>query len=88
MTDKDLDEVSQSRMSAYVWFFVAAAVFWGIYDQTGTTLSVFAQDKTANNLFGLNFPSSWFQSLNPLYVMALAPVLSCANTLSVEPVWS
>ncbi|WP_438293506.1 peptide MFS transporter [Streptomyces sp. HUAS TT7] len=74
--DKDLDEVSQSRMSAYVWFFVAAAVFWGIYDQTGSTLSVFAQDKTANNLFGLNFPSSWFQSLNPLYVMALAPVFA------------
>jgi POT family proton-dependent oligopeptide transporter len=74
--DKDLDQVSQSRMSAYVWFFVAAAVFWGIYDQTGSTLSVFAQDKTANNLFGLNFPSSWFQSLNPLYVMALAPVFA------------
>ncbi|MFE4861316.1 peptide MFS transporter [Streptomyces sp. NPDC056670] len=74
--DKDLDEVSQSRMSAYVWFFVAAAVFWGIYDQTGSTLSVFAQDKTANNLFGLDFPSSWFQSLNPLYVMALAPVFA------------
>ncbi|MCX5382056.1 peptide MFS transporter [Streptomyces sp. NBC_00083] len=74
--DKDLDEVSQSRMSAYVWFFVAAAVFWGIYDQTGSTLSVFAQDNTANSLFGLNFPSSWFQSLNPLYVMALAPVFA------------
>ncbi|MEU3373691.1 peptide MFS transporter [Streptomyces sp. NPDC006711] len=74
--DKDLDEVSQSRMSAYVWFFVAAAVFWGIYDQTGSTLSVFAQNNTANTLFGLNFPSSWFQSLNPLYVMALAPVFA------------
>ncbi|MEU3502281.1 oligopeptide:H+ symporter [Streptomyces hundungensis] len=74
--DKDLDQVSQSRMSAYVWFFVAAAAFWGIYDQTGSTLSVFAQDNTANSLFGLNFPSSWFQSLNPLYVMALAPLFA------------
>ncbi|MFD7017875.1 peptide MFS transporter [Streptomyces sp. NPDC059161] len=74
--DKDLDQVSQSRMSAYLWFFVAAAVFWGIYDQTGSTLSVFAQDNTSNSLFGLDFPSSWFQSLNPLYVMALAPVFA------------
>ncbi|MFE9401814.1 peptide MFS transporter [Streptomyces sp. NPDC006530] len=74
--DKDLDQVSQSRMSAYVWFFVAAAAFWGIYDQTGSTLSVFAQDNTSNSLFGLNFPSSWFQSLNPLYVMALAPLFA------------
>ncbi|MEU9197294.1 peptide MFS transporter [Streptomyces hundungensis] len=87
--DKDLDQVSQSRMSAYVWFFVAAAVFWGIYDQTGSTLSVFAQDNTANSLFGLDFPSSWFQSLNPLYVMALAPVFAWlwvyTNKLRKEP---
>ncbi|MEV5478402.1 hypothetical protein AB0L66_39685, partial [Streptomyces sp. NPDC052207] len=27
---------------AYIWFFVAAAVFWMIYDQGGSTLSIFA----------------------------------------------
>ncbi|MDI3390445.1 oligopeptide:H+ symporter [Streptomyces sp. B-S-A8] len=74
--DKDLDAVEQKRMSAYVWFFVVAAVFWGIYDQTGSTLSLFAKESTANTLFGFDFPSSWFQSLNPLYVMALAPVFA------------
>ncbi len=33
--DKDLDRAEQSKMSAYIWFFVAAAVFWMIYDQGG-----------------------------------------------------
>ncbi|MCU7824467.1 peptide MFS transporter [Kitasatospora sp. DSM 101779] len=74
--DKDLDEAEQSKMSGYIWFFVAAAVFWMIYDQSGSTLSVFADDSTASTLFGFNFPSSWFQSLNPLYIMALAPVFA------------
>ncbi|MFJ8649013.1 peptide MFS transporter [Streptomyces sp. NPDC093546] len=74
--DTDLDQVERSRMSAYVWFFVAAAVFWGIYDQTGSTLSLFAEHNTAGSLFGFEFPASWFQSLNPLYVMALAPVFA------------
>ncbi|MET9801517.1 oligopeptide:H+ symporter [Streptomyces sp. NPDC006368] len=74
--DTDLEPVERSRMSAYVWFFVAAAVFWGIYDQTGSTLSLFAEHNTAGSLFGFSFPASWFQSLNPLYVMALAPVFA------------
>ncbi|MFJ8825780.1 peptide MFS transporter [Streptomyces sp. NPDC102467] len=76
--DRELSTTEQSRVSAYIWFFVVAAVFWGIYDQTGSTLTLFANDHTANTLFGFEFPSSWFQSLNPLYVMAFAPVAAWA----------
>ncbi|OEJ51880.1 peptide MFS transporter [Streptomyces agglomeratus] len=74
--DPDLTAVERSRVSAYVWFFVAAAAFWGIYDQTGSTLTLFAKDNTASSMLGFAFPESWFQSLNPLYVMALAPVFA------------
>ncbi|MFF0392100.1 peptide MFS transporter [Kitasatospora sp. NPDC004615] len=74
--DPDLTGEERSRMSGYLWFFAAAAVFWMIYDQSGSTLSVFADRNTAGNLFGFSFPSSWFQSLNPLYIMALAPVFA------------
>lgn len=74
--DKDLSSDEQSKMSGYIWFFIAAAVFWMIYDQSGSTLSVFADDNTASTLLGFDFPSSWFQSLNPLYIMALAPVFA------------
>ncbi|MFF3215143.1 peptide MFS transporter [Streptomyces sp. NPDC002886] len=74
--DKDLSGVERSRMSAYVWFFVAAAIFWAIYDQTGSTLALFAKDSTNSTLFGFDFPESWFQSLNPLFVMALAPLFA------------
>ncbi|MEJ8657707.1 oligopeptide:H+ symporter [Streptomyces sp. MS1.AVA.4] len=87
--DKDLSQVEQSRMSGYIWFFVAAAVFWGIYDQTGSTLSLFAKNDTTSTLFGFSFPESWFQSLNPLFVMALAPVFAwmwvALNRRSKEP---
>ncbi|MFD4139014.1 MULTISPECIES: peptide MFS transporter [unclassified Streptomyces] len=76
--DKDLEDVERSRMSAYVWFFVAAAAFWAIYDQSGSTLSLFAKNDTQSTLFGFSFPESWYQSLNPLFVMALAPVFAWA----------
>ncbi|MDJ0341286.1 oligopeptide:H+ symporter [Streptomyces sp. H10-C2] len=74
--DKDLSAPEQSKMSGYIWFFVAAAVFWMIYDQGGSTMSIFGDTKTQGALFGFDFPSSWFQSVNPLFVMALAPVIA------------
>ncbi|MFH8370878.1 peptide MFS transporter [Streptomyces sp. NPDC018031] len=74
--DKDLSATEQTKMTGYIWFFVAAAVFWMIYDQGGSTMSSFADSKTSDSLFGINFPASWFQSVNPLWVMALAPVFA------------
>ncbi|MFB6519009.1 peptide MFS transporter [Streptomyces sp. NPDC056401] len=74
--DKSLGPADRARMSAYVWFFAAAALFWGIYDQTGSTLNLFAQDSTSRTFFGMGFPASWFQACNPLYIMALAPVFA------------
>ncbi|MEU5614133.1 peptide MFS transporter [Streptomyces sparsogenes] len=76
--DKELTPVEQTKVSGYIWFFVAAAVFWMIYDQGGSTMSAFGETKTADTVFGLHFPSSWFQSVNPLWVMALAPVFAWA----------
>ncbi|MEE1755951.1 peptide MFS transporter [Streptomyces sp. SP18CS02] len=74
--DKDLSATEQSKMNGYIWFFVAAAIFWMIYDQGGSTLSLFADSKTADTVFGLGFSATWYQSLNPLFVMALAPVFA------------
>ncbi|MFD7133673.1 oligopeptide:H+ symporter [Streptomyces sp. NPDC059894] len=74
--DKDLDRSEQSKMSAYIWFFVAAAVFWMIYDQGGSTLSIFADSSAENSVLGWDFPVSWYQSVNPVLIMALAPVFA------------
>ncbi|MFG3529453.1 peptide MFS transporter [Streptomyces sp. NPDC047917] len=74
--DRDLSKTEQSKMSGYIWFFVAAAVFWMIYDQGGSTLSLFGESSTTNSVFGVNFPTSWYQAVNPVFIMALAPVVA------------
>ncbi|TPQ18745.1 oligopeptide:H+ symporter [Streptomyces sporangiiformans] len=74
--DKELDGTEQSKLSAYIWFFVAAAVFWMIYDQGGSTLSIFAEASAENSVLGWEFPVSWYQSVNPVLIMALAPVFA------------
>ncbi|WP_326697875.1 oligopeptide:H+ symporter [Streptomyces sp. NBC_01754] len=74
--DKELTAGEQSKMTGYIWFFVAAAVFWMIYDQGGSTVQAFGETKASGSLLGFEFPSSWYQSLNPVFVMALAPVFA------------
>lgn len=74
--DREITPDERSKVTGFVWLFIAAAVFWMIYDQSGSTLTVFADKNTAGALFGIGFPSSWFQSLNPLYIMVLAPFIA------------
>jgi POT family proton-dependent oligopeptide transporter len=64
------------RIFAIVFFFAAAVVFWGAYEQAGSTLNLFADRYTRNQAFGFSFPSSWFQSVQPIFVMLLAPVFA------------
>jgi POT family proton-dependent oligopeptide transporter len=62
------------RIGAIVVFFMAATVFWGGYEQAGSTLNLFADRYTRLDVFGFAFPSSWFQSVQPFFVIVLAPV--------------
>jgi POT family proton-dependent oligopeptide transporter len=62
--------------------FLAAAVFWSFFEQAGSSLTLFADDFTNRSLpdwvpfVGGEFPASWFQALNPLFIIALAPVFA------------
>ncbi len=64
------------RMAAVMIFFLVATLFWGIFEQAGSTLTLFANELTHNEAFGKPFPSTWWQSVNALMVMALAPAFA------------
>ncbi|MBC9716695.1 MFS transporter [Streptomyces sp. TRM66268-LWL] len=75
-SDKDLNGEEQTKMNAFIWFFVAAAVFWMIFDQGGSTLSIFGETSTERSIFGWTMPNTLFQSLNPGFVMIFAPIVA------------
>jgi POT family proton-dependent oligopeptide transporter len=64
------------RMAAVLVFFFAAEIFWAIFEQTGSTISLFADRLTRNEIFGSTFPSSWWQSVNSIWIILLAPVFA------------
>ena len=51
-------------------------LFWGAYEQAGSTLNLFADRYTRLSVWGFSFPSSWFQSVPPVFVILLAPVFA------------
>jgi proton-dependent oligopeptide transporter, POT family len=56
--------------------FLAAALFWSQFEQAGSTLNLFADRNTHNAILGYDFPSTWYQSLNSLFIITLAPVFA------------
>lgn len=50
-------------------------VFWGVYEQQGNTLQLFADSNTDWRIFNWEMPSTWFQAMNPLFIM-FTPALS------------
>jgi len=69
-----LDE--RKRIYVIGVLFLAAALFWSVFEQAGSTLNLFANRSTRTEMLGLPFPSSWFLSLNSLFLIFLAPVFA------------
>ncbi|UTH14316.1 peptide MFS transporter [Macrococcus equipercicus] len=75
--------VEKSRVTAYIPLFLAAVVFWMIQEQGSTVLANFSDKKTqldlnvlTNGAIDFRIPAAWFQSLNPLFIVTLAPLFS------------
>jgi proton-dependent oligopeptide transporter, POT family len=68
--------VEWRRIGAIVILFVVASLFWGAYEQAGSTLTLFAARFTRLDLLGVSFPVSWFQMVQPAFVILLAPVFA------------
>jgi POT family proton-dependent oligopeptide transporter len=77
-------DVSRSPLTADEWrrigaiavLFVFSTVFWMSFEQAGSSLNLFADQLTRDTLLGFSFPSSWFQSVEPIFVVLFAPVFS------------
>jgi len=64
------------RLAVVGVLFVASTVFWAVFEQAGSTLNLFAQRSVDKQVLGFEFPASWLQSLNSLFIIALAPVFA------------
>lgn len=74
--DRSWTPDERSRLWVIFVFFACAAVFWAVFEQAGSTLSLFADRNTSRQMAGSPFPASWFQSLNAIFIVTFAPVFA------------
>src|SRR5258706_8586221 len=65
------------RIAAMGVFFVFAAIFWGAYEQAGSSLNLFGDRYTTLRILGFSFASSWCGSVQPIFGVLLAPAFPC-----------
>jgi len=70
--------IERKRIGAVIVLFVFATLFWGAFEQAGSSLNLFAQRFTRRVVLGWQFPAGWFQSMNSFFLVALAPVFAWA----------
>jgi len=64
------------RMTAVVVFFAFASLFWGAYEQAGSTLALFADRYVHLELLGITLYASWFVSVQAAFVILLSPAFA------------
>ncbi len=77
-------EVSKAAFTREEWGRIAAAsiltlfalIFWAGFEQAGSSLTLFADRATRLVVLGFTYPSSWFQSVEPLFVIIFSPVFA------------
>jgi len=71
-----LSREERGRVIVIIVLFLAAAMFWSGFEQAGSSLNLFAERYTIRDFSGFEIPASWFQSLNPVFIILLAPLYS------------
>ncbi len=64
------------RIAAVFVFFVFASLFWGAYEQAGSTLTLFADRYVHLELLGIKLYASWFVSIQGAFVILLSPIFA------------
>jgi len=71
-----LTREERNRTVVIVALVIACAMFWSGFEQAGSSLNLFAERYTIRQLGNFEIPAQWFQSLNPAFIILLAPLYS------------
>ncbi|MBP6596110.1 MAG: peptide MFS transporter [Arenimonas sp.] len=68
--------VARDKVIAMMIIFFFNILFWMFFEQAGSSFTFLANDIVDRNLGGWEFPTAWFQSVNSIAIITLAPVLA------------
>lgn len=76
ITDKGLTNVEKQRIGVIYIIAVFVIFFWSAFEQAGSSLTIFADQQCDRTIGDWEMPTTWFQSINPIVVVAFAPIMA------------
>jgi POT family proton-dependent oligopeptide transporter len=71
-----LTKKEKQRTAVIVILTCFVVFFWAGFEQAGSSLTLYTDKFVNRQVFGWEVPTSWFQSVNPLFIVLLAPLVS------------
>ncbi len=76
ITDPSLTSVERRRILVIYILAFFVIFFWAAYEQAGASISLFTEEVVDRHVAGSEVPTSFFQSLNPVFIVLFAPMMS------------
>ena len=67
---------ARNRIIAAMFLISIQVLFWGLFEQAGSSLSLFTDEAVDRNIMGAEIKTSVFQSLNAMYIVLLGPLFA------------
>ncbi|MCE7797308.1 peptide MFS transporter [Sphingobium sufflavum] len=71
-----MDRIERDRMFAVLFLVSLNPLFWGLFEQAGSSLSLYTDRHVDRFFFGVLVPASVFQSINSLFIILMAPLIA------------
>ena len=68
--------VARDKVIAMMIIFTFNILFWMFFEQAGSSFTFLADEIVNRNLGSFVFPTAWFQSVNSVAIIALAPIIA------------
>lgn len=73
---KSYDGVERQRLWVILVLIVFSTLFWAFFEQAGSSINLYTARNVDRSMFGIEVPASVFQSVNPLFIILLAPMFA------------
>jgi POT family proton-dependent oligopeptide transporter len=74
--DKPLTPVEKDRIKVILILAVFVIAFWAAFEQAGGLMNLYTAEKVNRVVFGWEVPTTWFQAVNPVFILGLGPLFS------------
>jgi len=75
-SSRQITAIERSRVIGFIPLWITSVAFWSLYQQQFTVLTIYSDQKLDRNVFGWEFPVSWVQSINPVFIIILSGVFA------------